>query len=315
MATFYTTRGFSGDCSSLWRNIIHDVYANLEIDFARNPKFSGELRRLALGRVEVTEVKADSEIAQRTQRHIHRGVTGSYIYLLVKSGELDVRQFGRNCCIQAGQYALLDLDEPYEFSHVTRVHKFGVKLPRSFLQRSPGDLAQFCAISRPAQSGIAKLAADYVCGLTEQDVEGAADDVFLLSRTVSDLLYLSLDTKWHAPSEMPAVKAAMRRRAVEYIERYYIDAGLRPEGIARGLNVSPRYLHQCFEGADLTVMQQIKQTRLQRAYSDLEDVSRRREPINQIALRNGFSNTSHFNEAFKQRFGVTPRQLRVDRAD
>ena len=79
--------------------------------------------------------------------------------------------------------------------------------------------------------------------------------------------------------------------------------------------MSLRYLHQCFERAELTLMQQIKKTRLDRAFADLQDPTLRHEPINQIAFRNGFTNVSHFNEVFKTQFGRTPRDVRSSRSN
>ena len=112
MKSVYTTRGFVGDRAALWRGVIRDVYAHLEIDVAPGPEFSGQIVRSQLGQIEITDVRTDSEMARRTRRHIARRATGAYIYLLVKTGQLHVTQFGRRCIIRPGQYALLDLDEP-----------------------------------------------------------------------------------------------------------------------------------------------------------------------------------------------------------
>ena len=62
-------------------------------------------------------------------------------------------------------------------------------------------------------------------------------------------------------------------------------------------------------------MQQIRKIRLDRAFADLEDQTLRHEPINQIAFRNGFTNVSHFNEAFKAQFSRTPRDVRSARSN
>jgi AraC-like DNA-binding protein len=311
MRSVYTTRGFVGDRAALWRSVIRDVYAHLEIDVAPGPEFSGHIVRSQLGQIEITDVRTDSEIARRTRQHIARRATGAYIYLLVKSGQLHVTQFDRRCIIGPGQYALLDLDEPYEFNHAERVHKVGLKLPRPMLRRSAGEIATHCAVPHGATAGIARLAADYIAGLSDPDVGLSDDQSYLLSRTASDLVFMSLeaDTKV-AFADESAVRAAIRRRARSFIDAHHAHCDLRPEIIAAGIKVSVRYLHQCFECADLSVMQQIRSTRLERAFVDLEDPTLRHQPINQIAFRNGFSNVSHFSDAFKAQFGRTPRDVR-----
>jgi AraC family transcriptional activator of tynA and feaB len=311
MKTVYSTRGFAGDRSALWRSVIRDVYAHLEIDVAPGPEFSGHITRAQLGQIEITDVRTDSEIAQRKRRHISGSATDAYIYLLVKTGHLCVTQFGRRCMIAPGQYALLDLDEPYEFNHPAPVHKVGLKLPHPLLRRSAGEIASLCAIPHSAASGIARLAADYISGLTDPDVDLSDDQSYLVSRTASDLVFLSLEANTaFAFADESAVRAAIRRRALAYVEANHAKIGLRPETVAAALKVSLRYLHQCFEPAERSVMQQIKKIRLDRAFAALEDPTLRHHPVSQIAIRNGFGNVSHFSDAFRTQFGRTPRDVR-----
>lgn len=311
MRTVYTTRGFAGDRASLWRGVIRDVYAHLEIDVAPGPEFSGQIVRSQLGRIEITDVRTDSEIARRTRQHIARSMTNAYIYLLVKAGQLHVTQFGRICILGPGQYALLDLDEPYEFYHSAPVHKVGLKLPHPLLRRSAGEIATICARPRSAASGMARLAAEYISGLTGPDVEPSDDQSYLLSRSASDLVFLSIEANSRfAFADESAVRAAIRRRAIAFIEGNFASPDLRPETVASAMKVSLRYLHQCFEAAEQTVMQTIKKVRLDRAFADLEDPTLQHEPVSEIALRNGFRNVSHFSETFRAEFGRTPRDVR-----
>ena len=316
MRTVYSTRGFAGDRASLWRDVIRDVYAHLEIDVASGPNFSGHITRAQFGQIEITDVRTDSEFAHRTRRHISRSAADAYLYLLVKAGHLHVVQFGRHCVIGPGQYALLDLDEPYEFKHVEPVHKVGLKLPQPLMRGTPGSLSVHCAVQHSAGAGMARLAAEYISGLSDPGVALHGDQAYRLSRTVSDLVFLSLDADTDVGfADETAVRAAIRRRATAFIASHFARPDLRPETVATGLKVSLRYLHQCFERADLTVMQQIRKIRLDRAFADLEDQTLRHEPINQIAFRNGFTNVSHFNEAFKAQFSRTPRDVRSARSN
>jgi AraC-like DNA-binding protein len=312
MRSNYSTRGFAGDRAALWRSVIREVYAHLDLDVLCDQKFSGDLTRTRLGQVEVTDVRADSEMARRTTRHIASFAVDSCIFLLVKSGELRVSQFGRSCVVPAGHYALLNLDEPYEFSHHARVHKIGLKLPQSLLRRRASDLADRCATVHSATSGVARIATDYIASLSEHCGEVAPEQSHLLSRTVCDLVFLTIEANGKAAfADESAVRAAIRRRACAFIEANCASAGLSPASIARGINVSTRYLHQCFESAEYSVMQQVRASRLQQVLADLRDPSLRSVAIRQVAFRNGFQNVCHFNEAFKAQFGVTPRQARA----
>lgn len=54
----------------------------------------------------------------------------------------------------------------------------------------------------------------------------------------------------------------------------------------------------------------IRHRRLARCAADLRDGSQDHLPITEIAFRWGFSDAAHFSRAFKQQFGVAPRDYR-----
>jgi transcriptional regulator GlxA family with amidase domain len=54
----------------------------------------------------------------------------------------------------------------------------------------------------------------------------------------------------------------------------------------------------------------VRELRLQRAYDSLTHDNPSKEQIGGIAYRCGFEDPVHFTRLFRQRFGVTPRELR-----
>lgn len=311
MRTEYSTEALVGNREQQWQGVIRDVYANLEIKVAPDSRFSGRICRSVFGQIEATRVMADSEFAHRTKQHISRSAANAYIYLMVNSGRLDVVQFGRTCTVAPGEFTILDLDEPYRFSHAERVDKIGLKLPTGALRCRGSYLAERCAVSRSAQSGMERLAADYFFGLCDSNLSVTEDQAHALSRTACDLFSSLLETGEASPlPDDSAVRAAIRRRSGAFMAAHYSSPDLDPPVIADALGISVRYLHQCFEATNVTVMQVLKETRLAKSHADLEDTAMRHFQIGEIALRHGFRNVSHFNESFKARYGLTPRQVR-----
>jgi AraC-like DNA-binding protein len=63
------------------------------------------------------------------------------------------------------------------------------------------------------------------------------------------------------------------------------------------------------------IAQYIRDRRLRRAMLELRSELFRHCPIYEIALRAGFSSETTFGRAFRQRYGVTPRDVRYRAAD
>jgi AraC-like DNA-binding protein len=225
-------------------------------------------------------------------------------------------QFNRDCTVHAGEFTLLHLNSPFLFRHGARVEKVGVKIPGAMLQSRVTHLDRHCAIPRRANEGIARLTANHVnsvCG----DAPFMSDELAHgVSRTTSDLFGLLFAGS--EPSILPdetAVRAALRRRCMAFIDAHFADPGIDPAAIAQALGISVRYLHRCFEAADASVMEYLRLQRLKRCRADLADPGCNHAAISEIAVRNGFRNVCHFNDAFRAQYGMAPREIRRGAAE
>jgi AraC-like DNA-binding protein len=85
---------------------------------------------------------------------------------------------------------------------------------------------------------------------------------------------------------------------------------LDPNGIAEAAHISPRYLHQLFQGAELTPMQLLKRLRLQECHRSLQDPALAMTPIKDVIAAHGYLRLDQFARDFKELFGVSATQLR-----
>jgi AraC-like DNA-binding protein len=76
------------------------------------------------------------------------------------------------------------------------------------------------------------------------------------------------------------------------------------------LGVTPRYIHLLFETEDLSFNKFVIERRLACAYEMLLGSQRTHRTITAIAFAAGFNDLSHFNRAFRRRFGMTPSEAR-----
>lgn len=96
-------------------------------------------------------------------------------------------------------------------------------------------------------------------------------------------------------------------RAAQFISEHYME-DIAMADIASAAGYSPNYLSKKFrEAAGIGVHEYLMFIRLQRAALELVTTD---DYITDIALRCGFSDGNYFKDAFKKKYGVTPREYR-----
>ena len=97
--------------------------------------------------------------------------------------------------------------------------------------------------------------------------------------------------------------------ALALIEAHIADEALCPEMIARDIGVSMRGLYRVFAKKGLVIAQYIKNRRLDICAETLRNPQSTLK-LSALGYTWGFSNSSYFTTAFKQRFGVSPGEYR-----
>ncbi|MEE2051086.1 helix-turn-helix transcriptional regulator [Nocardiopsis tropica] len=82
---------------------------------------------------------------------------------------------------------------------------------------------------------------------------------------------------------------------------------------ARAHHISVTYLHRLFSDEGASVGAWIRGQRLANARADLENPDLDPVPIHRIAEKWGFSSASVFSRAYRESYGVSPRDTRGER--
>ncbi|VVE79860.1 acetamidase/formamidase family protein [Pandoraea sputorum] len=80
--------------------------------------------------------------------------------------------------------------------------------------------------------------------------------------------------------------------------------------IAKDEHVSDRYLRKLFEDAGQSFSSYLRNSRLQRCHADLHNPAYDQLSVSDICYRWGFNDPSYFSQAFRERFGVSPKASR-----
>jgi AraC family transcriptional regulator, positive regulator of tynA and feaB len=104
-----------------------------------------------------------------------------------------------------------------------------------------------------------------------------------------------------------------RQVALEKVKAFVgprLNRKLTPKLVAAELGISIRYLHLIFKEEKATFSAWLWDQRLVACKSRLCDSKYERETVGAIALECGFLNFSHFSRRFRERFGISAKDLR-----
>lgn len=119
-------------------------------------------------------------------------------------------------------------------------------------------------------------------------------------------------------SESPALTCAyqqqtqvfMLQKAKVCIETELTNNALTPSMVADRVGTSVRNLHRLFANCDTTIGRYILERRLEQCAENLKSDGAY-EKVSSVAYNWGFNDVSHFSRSFKARFGVSPREFRL----
>ena len=105
-------------------------------------------------------------------------------------------------------------------------------------------------------------------------------------------------------------RAMHLHRICQTVETMLSDPNLTLERVAGEHGVSPRYLQKLFSSADDTFSHYVRARRLERCHADLTSPICAQLSISDICFRWGFNGSAHFSRAFREAYGVSPRDHR-----
>lgn len=139
-----------------------------------------------------------------------------------------------------------------------------------------------------------------------------SDLVSLVSTQIHDLVTLLFGTK--REEAQAAGKCSLRAVRLEAVKRdiaeHIADSKLSINQVARRQGVSPQYIRALFHSEVTTFADYVTGLRLEQAYRQLCNPAYIDHCISTLAFAMGFNNLSWFNRTFKQRFGLTPSEVR-----
>jgi AraC-like DNA-binding protein len=226
------------------------------------------------------------------------------------SGYACVSQGGREVTIEPGQIFVID---PTQAFHIRTgsIETRSVYITRSSLLALIPFLDEVTAIPVRCDTGPAAILRAAIDAMFES---GASLNEQAADRIADALPHLLVSALMAVRSRDECATSRLRQFHMQQIRRYVrehlADAELNAARIADGVNLSLRHVYELFSSEPEPLMKWVWAERLDRCRNELTESTLRRRTIGEIAYGWGFSDVSHFSRAFKQKFGVSPRQFR-----
>jgi AraC-like DNA-binding protein len=261
--------------------------------------------------IEVLAWSADSEIAtRRTERLIRACDPECYRIFLSVSGEIRLEQAGNQVDVRTRDIALHDLSR---LSQATpspgSMRLVMLTFPRALVPIASAKVRPLIGTLIPRSMPGRSLIAQFLIGLTDT-AELAADPD--LAQVLYECTVGLIRQRLGQPNGItPHTRQLLHRARIrDIIRRHLGNPLLDPNRIADAANISPRYLHQLFQGAELTPMQLLKRLRLQECHHHLQDPALATVPIKDVIAAHGYLRPDQFARDFKQLFGISATQIR-----
>lgn len=264
-----------------------------------------------LGAIKLATVSADAIELHDDRSFADRRGRGFVNLAYQISGKCVLMQHNRSALLDAGDFAIYEVDHPFRMSFDGPFEHLVVSLTQEFLHLA-GDPSKISACSMSGSTGISGLASTVLRGIADRVGSGLPNS-HQLSNGVLNLLAAAVCEK---RDQNPARSFDTQGESLILQVKAFIDSAIHdPElssaAIARVHSISPRYLQKIFENEGTTVTEWIRTRRLERCRIDLIDPEQDSHSIATIASRWGLVDSSYFSRMFKAAYGISPREYRA----
>ncbi|WP_344588384.1 helix-turn-helix domain-containing protein [Actinomadura vinacea] len=307
----------AGERFAFWREVSSKIWVPYDLRCGPHleSRFRAQIDISELGPVQATLMTTTPYSIHRTPKLIRQADPEVFKLCCVLRGHGMMAQDGRRADFEPGNLVLYDTSRPYLAELAPDIpagQMLVLRFPRSLLPLPARDLRRLTAVSIPGDQGIGALSSQFLLQLARRMDEFSPTEAARLSTLTLDVLTAALANALEAESAVPP---HTRRRALlaqihAFIRENLGDAHLTPGAIAAAHHISLRYLHKLFHAEGHTVAGWVREQRLEQCRRDLADPRLAARPINAIAARWGFTSPSHFSQAFRSAYGLSPRDFR-----
>jgi AraC-like DNA-binding protein len=308
--TEWTTAGISpADKTDVWESVLSANYRDWQVPRRLPATFYAHVKQHDFAGSGLVETVCDPCAGMRRQAQVRRDDELFVGIQLTTAGRERFKIGDAGIEAKGGDIVVWTTDAEVEFEVLERLHKVTLMIPWTLLrERMPDRKAMPLGGKIDSRCGVGSLLAAHLLALSNQINALDSQQMGSVSRTTLEFLGIALSAQ--QPAASFDASACMLRRVQEFTLQHLHEEDLNPARIAAANRISLRYLHLLFHHSGQTVHGWIQDRRLVKCREALSDSAYVRQHIADIAYRWGFISTSHFSRVFKDKFGVSPSDVR-----
>jgi AraC-like DNA-binding protein len=271
--------------------------------------YNARVRRRAIDDFVFTDIVCDPVTGYRTMDDVKRGADDYFCLLYFEAGNCLLQQGRNEAIIRRDVIAVWDSARPAMFDCDEQLHQLSILIPHQMAKTIVPGIEDMCGLTVDGSSGLGSILLSHLRQIHKTVDRVDPQDRAAVLRATVELVAAAFRPEPDRISGS-AFRRALLGRVQEYIVAHLGDTSLSAATIAAAFRFSPRYLHRLFEEFGVTVGTWIRERRLVAARSDLSSRAMAGYSITHIAMRHGFADASHFSHAFRDAFGMSPRDCR-----
>lgn len=269
--------------------------------------FRAALRHKVIGKINIIESRCDPCNGSRDERQVLATEEHSIILLSYLGGREDIEFGGERYSLRKGDTFFWDSTQPTYFEVVEPLHKVALAIPASALDPNLVGAIRTMPRKFDPQSGSRQLLNSLISTMATSEFDTTEIETGMILDALGALIGGAISTSTAGDG---SVRQRQKLAVRQFISSRIRDPNLTISMIARQNGISKRYLHWLFNDDPLTVNEFIIHKRLEGCHADLDNPTRNRLGVGQIAYSWGFSNLSHFSKRYRMRYGEPPSATR-----
>lgn len=308
-----TTAGIcERDRFDYWHGVVCKAIVELDPQPFGTVRFDASLNSVILDGMAISRIRASAHRVSRLPAAISRSEAETLIFNFVIRGEALVEQDGRTVHLRSGDGAVCDAERPYKLRFEERFDVASIRIPRAAFAQRASRIHRVTAVSLANASQLCPMLFAYAASFSETASQLGASSSEKALHNFGDLLRAVVDEAiLGIPLPLSEYRATALLRVKEYVEQYADDHRFDAAQVSAQLKLSPRYINKLLQAEASSLSRFIWKRRIERAAASLSDPSLKGETVSDIAMRHGFNDLSHFSHAFRDRFGISPRDFRA----
>lgn len=276
-------------------------------DFALHQPFFARAELRFLPDLIVSRAQSSASRLSRTGRTIASRATDQILVVTYTTGHFDVTIDGETRRVEPGQVLFVDLarEIAIEAPHVDNLclaisrHRLEALVDR--LDSAHGYIRPDDALSRLLRGMMERVITDGPA-ISVVDARGIADALFRVAAAAMAPPSRQSTNSGRATASLVDIKA--------FIEERLLEQAMGPQVLLEHFGITRSSLYRLFEPLG-GVSAFIAKRRLTYAFRRLSDTRTARDRISRLAEELGYSHPSAFTRAFKDAFGLSPRNVQA----